>query len=736
MIRLFQYHSLFQISHKASRILLLFLLFLPKLCSPQIISTIAGTGTGGYNGDGIPATTAQLNIPHGVAVDVFGNIYIAEELNYRIRKIDISTGIISTVAGTGTAGYNGDGIPATTAQVNSALGLAFNASGDLIIADRYNNRIRKVDKTTGIISTIAGTGTAGYNGDGITATAAQLYNPIAVAFDANDNLLIADWVNNRLRKVDKVSGLISTIAGNGTAGYNGDGIAATTAQINTPFGIVFDNTGNIYFAEYFGQRIRKITISTGLISTIGGTGTGGYNGDGIAATTAQLSIPSFLAIDGGGNIYIGDAGNNRVRKIDAVTGFISTIAGTGTGGYNGDGIPATTAQVNNPFGVCFDKNCNLLIGDRTNSRVRKITGGFTACLRDVAPGNKISCQALPAVTVDNSNNNSWVGVYDSVGNIAAEINANGNNLGVVNTSLYTKTGACREDINFRLYLNRNLTITPQNQPASGNINVRLYLLRSELDSLRTAMNSQNQPSGVVTINEVDVFNNNDTCLTLGGNTALPLSALPTSYKADYYLQVSISSLSSFHFANKALPAILPVKIKSFTGKHTGMEHELRWEVVCNADVSFAIERSADGIHFNTIGFVSATAADCSTSFYFTDKHILAGTNYYRLHIVEQNRLAKNSDVLLLNSKNPFNIVLLNNLVTGDELNMYLFGESSHPIKLICTDLSGRSILSKNVNLFAGNSQQVLNTRKLVKGIYWIYAVANEGRSNVAKFIIQ
>lgn len=734
MMRICQYR--FLLSARVTRTLPAFLFFFSQFCQAQVISTIAGTGTAGYNGDGIAATAAQLNIPHGVAVDVFGNIYIAEELNYRIRKIDISTGIISTVAGTGTAGYNGDGIAATAAQVNSALGLAFNANGDLIIADRYNNRIRKVDRTTGIISTIAGTGTAGYNGDGIAATAAQLYNPIAVAFDVNDNLLIADWTNNRVRKVDKVSGLISTIAGTGTAGYNGDGIVATSAQINNPFGIVFDNSGNIYFAEYFGQRIRKITISNGLISTIAGTGTGGYNGDGIAATTAQLSIPSFLAIDGAANIYIGDAGNNRVRKIDAATGLISTIAGTGTGGYNGDGISATAAQVNNPFGVCFDKNCNLLIGDRSNSRVRKITGGFTACLRDVAPGNKISCQVLPAITIDNSNNNSWVPVYDSVGNIAAEINANGNNLGTVNTSLYTKTGPCREDINYRLYLNRNITITPQNQPASGNVSVRLYLLKSELDSLRTAMNSQNQPSGVASINEVDVFKNTDACLTVGGNTALPLTAVPASYKSDHYLQVSVSSFSSFYFANKILTAILPVRIKSFTGKHNGTEQQLRWEAVCNGDVSFAVERSGDGIRYTTIGLVPATAADCSNPFYFTDKNILAGNNYYRLRISQANRPVNYSEVLLLNNQNALNLLLLNNPATGDVLNLDVFTETAGPVTLLCTDLSGRTALHKNINLLAGNNRQAFVTGNLAKGIYFIYALGKEGRSNVAKFIKQ
>ena len=337
-------------------------------------------------------------------------------------------------------------------------------------------------------------------------------------------MFIADWQNNRVRKVDKVTGLITTIAGTGVAGYNGDGIPATTAQINGPCGIIFDNAGNIYFAEYGGARVRKITISTGLISTIAGTGVFGFNGDNMLATTAQLNGCAYIKFDDAGNMYIGDAVNQRVRKIASGTGIITTIAGNGTQGYNGDGIAATSAWLNFPFSIYFDRNnCKMYIADYYNNRVRKITGGFAGCLPAVATGNKVSCQVLPAITIDNTNNNIWVPVYDSAGRIAAEIFANGNNLGNVATSLYTKTGPCREDGYQRLYLNRNITITPQTQPGS-NVSVRLYILKAELDSLRTALNSLNQPSGVASINEVDVFKNNDNCITVGGNTALRLTA--------------------------------------------------------------------------------------------------------------------------------------------------------------------------------------------------------------------
>jgi hypothetical protein len=356
------------------------LVLLPQVINAQNITTIAGTGTAGYNGDGIPATAAQFNGVQGLAFDGAGNLFVADISNNRIRKITISTGLISTVAGTGTAGYNGDGILATAAQINIPSALAFDSNGDLYFTDRSNSRIRKITTSTGIISTVAGTGTAGYNGDGILATAAQLNNPNEVSFDASGNLYIADWINNRVRKVDKSTGIISTIAGTGTAGYNGDGIAATAAQINGPCGIIFDNAGNTYIAEYGGARVRKINIGSGNISTIAGTGTFGYNGDGIPATTAQLSGCAYIKFDAAENMFIGEGSNQRVREIIKSTGVISTIAGTGTAGYNGDGIPATTAQLNFPFYILFDQaKCNMYIADYYNNRIRLITGGFIGC---------------------------------------------------------------------------------------------------------------------------------------------------------------------------------------------------------------------------------------------------------------------------------------------------------------------------------------------------------------------
>jgi hypothetical protein len=359
--------------------LLFSLLLLSQAANAQNITTIAGTGTAGYNGDGIAATAAQFNGVQGLALSG-GNLFVADISNNRIRKINLSTGIITTIAGTGSGGYNGDGILATAAQINIPSALAFDSNGDLYFTDRSNSRIRKITTSTGMISTVAGTGTAGYNGDGILATAAQLNNPNEVSFDASGNLYIADWLNHRVRKIDKSSGIITTIAGTGTAGYNGDGIAATAAQINGPCGIIFDNAGNTYIAEYGGARVRKIDIGTGNISTIAGTGTFGYNGDGIAATSAHLAGCAYIKFDAAENMFIGEGSNQRVREVIKSTGLISTIAGTGTQGYNGDGIAATTAQLNFPFYILFDQSkCNMYIADYYNNRIRLITGGFIGC---------------------------------------------------------------------------------------------------------------------------------------------------------------------------------------------------------------------------------------------------------------------------------------------------------------------------------------------------------------------
>jgi sugar lactone lactonase YvrE len=338
----------------------------------QNIYTVAGNGVNGFAGDGGPATSASLYTPLGVATDLSGNVYIVDFQNKRIRKVNAATGLITTVAGNGSTGYNGDGIAATSASLSSPYGVAVDKFGNIYIADSQNNRIRKVTVSTGLISTVAGSGISGYNGDGIAATTAKLNNPKRVAVDTAGNIYISDGYNYRIRKVSIATGLISTIAGTGTPGYNGDGILATTAQLNSPFGIALDASGNIYICDQSNNRLRKVTISTGMISTIAGDGLGGYSSDGVAATSASLNAPAGVTVDASGNVFIADDLNSRIRKVTALTGLISTIAGDGTNGSSPDGTLATAAQVYEPYDVAVDLCGNVYIGAPAYARVRKV----------------------------------------------------------------------------------------------------------------------------------------------------------------------------------------------------------------------------------------------------------------------------------------------------------------------------------------------------------------------------
>ena len=336
-----------------------------------MITTVAGTGVGGYSGDGGPAIAAQLNSPQSVTVDGTGNLYIADTQNHRIRKVDTS-GVITTVAGTGAGGYSGDGGSATAAQLDYPHGVTVDGTGNLYIADTHNHRIRKVD-TSGVITTVAGNGVGGYSGDGGAATAAQLNSPQSVTIDDTGNLYIADRNNHRIRKVD-ISGVITTVAGNGAGGYSGDDGSATAAQLNNPFGVTVDGTGNIYIADTQNHRIRKVDTS-GVITTVAGNGAGGYSGDDGSATAAQLSYPYGVTVDSAENLNIADTYNHRIRKVDT-SGVITTVAGTDVAGYFGDDGSATAAQLYYPTGVTVDGTDSLYIADTQNHRIRKVADDF------------------------------------------------------------------------------------------------------------------------------------------------------------------------------------------------------------------------------------------------------------------------------------------------------------------------------------------------------------------------
>jgi sugar lactone lactonase YvrE len=343
---------------------IIFLFSISFHAQAQIITTIAGNGTPGYISDGVPATSTELKANFGVAVDGAGNVYIADAGNNRIRKVNTS-GIISTVAGNGTPAFSGDGGQATAAELNAPTCVAFDNSGNMYIADQNNNRVRMIN-TSGIINTFAG---GGSGTDGGPATAINMIVPLGVAVDQHGNVYIAEYGFDHVHIVN-TAGIINLFAGNGTLGSSGDGGSAIAAELFHPTGVSVDKSGNVYIDDYGNNKIRKVDAS-GKISTFAGNGTAGYIGDGTTATATELNEPQSSAFDTSGNLYIADLGNQRIRKINT-SGIISTIAGDGTAGYNGDGILATTAEISYPTGVFADNKGNIYISDQNNNRVRKI----------------------------------------------------------------------------------------------------------------------------------------------------------------------------------------------------------------------------------------------------------------------------------------------------------------------------------------------------------------------------
>jgi hypothetical protein len=334
------------------------------------ISTVSGTGQAGFSGDGGPAQAARLNQPRDSAMGPDGSIYLTDTFNNRIRRISPS-GTITTIAGNGSATYNGDGIPATSASLSWPHDVTVDSAGVVYIADSDHYRIRRVG-LNGVITTIAGTGVGGSNGDGGPATSARIAKPKTVALYGGG--LYTAGLDNKVRRIDLTTGIITTVAGTGAAGYSGDGGRATSARLNGPQRVEIDSLGNIYIADTLNSVIRRVDAVTGIIRTIAGVGgTTGSTGDGGQATAARLNHPRGLTLEGDRIVYIADSDNHRVRAVDLTTGIITRIAGS-SAGYSGNGGPASAARLRQPRGLTITPQGDLLVAETGNSVLRRIAG--------------------------------------------------------------------------------------------------------------------------------------------------------------------------------------------------------------------------------------------------------------------------------------------------------------------------------------------------------------------------
>ena len=750
----------------------------------NIITTIAGTGTAGFSGDGTAAVGAKLNYPSGIVLDASGNIFITDKTNQRIRKIAAVTGFISTIAGTGAAGFAGDGVAATAAQVNNPTGIAIDGSGNIYFADRSNNRIRKIAASNGFISTLAGNGATTFAGDGAAATAAAVKTPNNIVLDASTPtaIYISD-ANNRIRKVTLSTGIITTYAGTGVRGFSGDGSAAASATLSFGAGggisntLSIDATGNLYFADG-SNRIRKINKSNTVISTIAGNNS--YSGDGGAATNAQLKNPGGVAVDNSGNVYIADYGNHRIRKIEKATGNISTYAGNGLATYAGDSGLAINASLRNPSSILFDNGGNLIIADQGNSVIRMVdaiskkiytiagTGiaGFSGDNGDA----KLAKLYFPSSIAIDENNNLFIA--DQVNYRIRTINSS---TGIIKTIAGTGTSGYSGDNGSGLsakistvaglaYFNGNLYIADQTNNAVRVLDpsYNIYAFAGDgtvgysgdgasaitaqltspsglaVDSLGNVYIADADNAVIRRVNQVTGFIN-----TIAGNGTAGYSgdggqALAATFNYPYALAFGTSKQLYVADKNNSVIRLLtaqlafPVALSSFTASLADKKTvELKWTTRQEINSRhFLVERSINGVDYETIGQVKAAGNSTAINSYkFMDNiHSLsASTIYYRLKQVDNDGKSTISGVRSVDVRNAAGFVS----IYPNPVSQILFINGNELSSVNLYDINGRLLRS-----YKGQQFLEINVSSLNEGVYIVSAQKNDGTKESKTIIVK
>jgi hypothetical protein len=527
--------------------------------TPALITTVAGNGTLGSLGNSGPATVAEFNNPYGLAADYQGSLYISDNGNNVVRRVDGSSQVITAFAGDQTQGSSGNGIPAMSAELNGPHGLATDSADNVYISDAGNSLLRSVNAGSGLIATVAGTAASqGDSGDNGPATSAQLDQPFANAIDAASNIYIADSGNNVIRRVDAATGVITTVAGNGTAGYSGDLGPAIAAQLSRPLAVVLDAAGNLYISDASNNVIRKVTASTGVITTVAGVaGGGGFSGDGGPAVSALLHDPEGLALDSAGNLYITDSANNVVRAVNALTQIITTLAGnvaSNASGYSGDLGPANAALLNHPVFPAVDSAGNLDITDNGNNVVRQIGGAPPLTFGSIAVNTPSPVQDLILT------NSGTAALTLTALSVPAGYNLSGGGTTCNSTIVLAPAASCALGIEFLPtaagVLNGTLTITD----SQGTQAIPLSGTGTQAATTATLTLAPNPPVGGGNVTLIATITPNAHRFTAGHGHILVTTETPSPVRPRY---------RCFRRRHVSLSRICPAAGYSWTAVYTG-----------------------------------------------------------------------------------------------------------------------------------------------------------------------